>query len=100
MMLKKNMKNWLMKEMKEPKGKWVPHWGTKFTEGAKSNKGPANLGRVIGHDFITESKPHAKEQKLKIQISVLIGTQLKASTTMQFLELKSTIATLLILSEN
>jgi hypothetical protein len=61
----KNMKNWLMKEMKEPKGKWVPHWGTKFTEGAKSNKGLANLGRVIGQDFITESKPHAKEQKIE-----------------------------------
>jgi hypothetical protein len=58
-----NMKNLLLREMQQVKGTWVPHWGTKFTEGAKSNKGVANLGRVIGQDFIPENKSDRNEQK-------------------------------------
>jgi hypothetical protein len=60
----KNAIKWIKNEMKEPNGTWVPLWGKKFTSGAEVGEGLANLGRVIGQDFIAETQAHSKEQKI------------------------------------
>jgi hypothetical protein len=56
--------DWIRNVMNEPKGTWVPRWGKKLTSGSEAGEGLANLGRVIGQDFVAETKSHVKDEKV------------------------------------
>jgi hypothetical protein len=60
-----NTRKFIMNEMKEPQGTWVSHWGSKLTDSVKTGEGIANLGRVIGKDFIADTSSSNKVQKVE-----------------------------------